>query len=215
MMRKLPQANPCAVPAACASRLRSRALKSILWISLALVLLPAATRPQALPDNLAPAPFDPRWNHIEQISDGQRITVRTTSGTKVRCRFAGATDACLFCDPPGPQRNQAGYRFDRASVVSVMESRPASDLHPGLLVAMAIVGAAFGIASTRNNDDRGAAAIGLISAGMVGAIGFEAIQMRGEDAGFGSVYRPGAFGFAASRLRGPRIRIRIPIGHPR
>jgi hypothetical protein len=215
MMRKLPQANPCPVPAACAARLRSRALKSILWISIALVLLPPAARPQALPDNPAPARFDPRWNRIEHIPDGQRIMVRTTSGTQVRCRFAGTTEACLFCDPPGPQLNQAGYQFDRASVVSVMESRPATDLHPGLLLAMAIVGTAFGIASTRNTDDRGAAAIGLISAGMVGAIGYRAILMRDEDGGSGFAYRPGAFGFGPTWLPGPRIRIRIPIGHPR
>ncbi len=190
-------------------------MKSISWISIALVLLPAAAWPQALPDNPAPAPPNATWNRVEHLSDGQRIVVRTTSGTKVDCRFAGATDACLFCDPPGSLLSQAGYRFDRASVVNVTESHPPSDLHPGLLVAMAIVGTAFGIASTRNTDDRGAAAIGLISAGIVGAIGFEAIQMRNEDAGFGFAYRPGAFGFGPPRLPGPRIHMRIPIGHPR
>lgn len=190
-------------------------MKSILWISITLVLLTAAARPQSLPDNPTPAPPNARWNRIERLSDGQGIVVRTTSGAKVHCRFAGATDACLFCDFPDALLGQAPYRFDRASVVNVKESQPGSDLHPGLLVAMAIVGTAFGIASTRSTDDRGAAAIGLISAGVVGGIGYEAIQMRNEDAGFGFVYRPRALGFRAPRLPGPRIHMRIPVSHPR
>lgn len=215
MMRKLPQANPCPVPTACAARLRSRALKSIFWISLAFDLLPAATMPQALPDNPTPAPSDATWNRIEHLSDGKWIVVRTPSGVKVRCRFAGATDTCLYCDPPGPSLRQAGYHFDRASVVSVTESRLETSVHSGLLVAMAIVGTAVGVAATRNTDDKGAAAAGLLTAGFVGLVGYPIVEMQSQGAGFGFPYRPGAFSFGAPRLPGPQIRIRIPIGHPR
>ena len=160
-------------------------MKNFLVVSLALVLLPVAAWPQALPDNPAPAPFDPRWNHIERLSDGQRIVVLTTNGAKVSCRFAGATDTFLFCD------------------------------QPGLLAAVAVVGTAVGIAATRNLDDRGAAAAGLLTAGFVGAIGYGTIQMQNENVGFGFSYWPGEFGRGAIRPPGPQLRMRIPIGHRR
>jgi hypothetical protein len=115
-------------------------MKNFLVVSVALVLLPVAAWPQALSDNPAPAPFDPRWNHIERLSDGQRIVVLTTNGAKVSCRFAGATDTFLFCDQPGVLSSQPDFRFDRASVVSVRESQPEHNWHPGLLAALAVVG---------------------------------------------------------------------------
>ena len=188
-------------------------MKNILLVSLALFLLPVAAWPQALPNNPAPAPFDPRWNHIERLSDGERILVLTTSGTKVRCRFAGANDVCLFCDPPGAPLSQAGYRFERADVVSVIESQPKLNWHPGLLAAMAIAGTAVGIAATGATDDRGASAAGLLTAGFVGAIGFQTIQMQNENVGYGFGYWPGEFGRSAFRPLGPRFHVRIPIGH--
>jgi hypothetical protein len=187
-------------------------MKNFLVVSLALVLLPVASRPQALPDNPAPAPFDPRWSHIEQLSDGQSIVVLTTSGTKVRCRFAGATDTFLFCDQTGVLSSQPDYRFDRASVVNVRESQPEHNWHSGLLAAMAIAGTAVGIAATGATDDRGAAAAGLFTAGFVGAIGYGTIQMQNENVGFGFGCWPGEFGRGAIRPLGPRLRMRIPIG---
>jgi hypothetical protein len=190
-------------------------MKNFLVVSLALVLLPVAAWPQALPDNPAPAPFDPRWNHIERLSDGQRIVVLTTNGAKVSCRFAGATDTFLFCDQPGVLSSQPDFRFDRASVVSVRESQREHNWHPGLLAAVAVVGTAVGIAATRNLDDRGAAAAGLLTAGFVGAIGYGTIQMQNENVGFGFSYWPGEFGRGAIRPPGPQLRMRIPIGHRR
>jgi hypothetical protein len=190
-------------------------MKNFLWVSIAFVLLPVAAWPQALPDNPSPAPFDPRWNHIERLSDGQRIVVLTTNGAKVRCRFAGATDTCLFCDQPGVLSSQPDYRFDRADIVSVKESQPEHNWHPGLLAAVAIVGTAVGIAATRNMDDRGAAAAGLLTAGFVGAVGYPIVQMQSENAGFGFVYRPQGFGLGAAWPPGPRFRMRFPIGRRR
>jgi len=173
-------------------------MKSFLLLSIALLLLPAAAWPQALPDAPAPAPRnaqapappDAKWARIQQISDGEEIVVRTTSGTLVRCRFAGATDACLFCDPPGAPRSQAGYRFERANVANVKHDQPGRDTHPVLLAAMVILGSAAGLATTRNSSDRVAAAAGVFTAVAVGTFGFQMAQMQSQNAGFGFVYRP-------------------------
>jgi hypothetical protein len=165
-------------------------MKTFFWISIACFLLPVPASVQALSD--APTPRastpalpDARWSRIQQISDGQPIAVRTTSGNILHCRFAGATESVLFCDPPGPLQGQPGYRFDRTSVIGVREIQPPSDLHPGLIAAMAIAGTAIGIVASRNTTDTGAVAAGLITAGFVGAIGYPLVQMQSQNAGFG------------------------------
>jgi hypothetical protein len=186
-------------------------MKSFLWIPIAFFLLPAAVCPQALPDAPAPAPSNPMWYRIQQISDGQQIDIRTTSGDKVRCRFAGATDLCIFCDPPGSLSNQPGFRFDRASVVSVRESQPEGDLHPGLLAAMAIAGTVVGLAVSRNTSAQGAALAGLLTFGMVGAAGYSMAQMQSQNVGFGIAFQSRGFARGAGGPHGGRPRMPIPI----
>ena len=168
-------------------------MKTLLWIPIAIVFLPVFAWPQALPDAPLPVQPDAKWMHVEQISDGQPIVVRTTSGALVYCRFAGATDRCLFCDPAGSLASQPGYRFDRASIVSVREVEPKPNGHPVLLATMAIVGTAVGIATTRNTDNRGAVVAGVLSAGIVGLIAYPIVQMQSQQMGFGFVYRPHRF----------------------
>ena len=200
MMRKLTQGIPCPLRAARAACVTLPGMKDFLWIPIAIFLFPASVWTQALPD--APAPHtaqatalpDARWNRIKQISDGQPIVVRTISGDLVHCRFAGATDSCLFCDPSGPLLNEPGNQFDRASVLNVREHHEERNWHPVLLTAMAIVGTAVGIARTRNMDDRGAASAGLLSAGLTGLIGYGAGQFQTPYAyggyGYGFAFRP-------------------------
>jgi uncharacterized membrane protein YeaQ/YmgE (transglycosylase-associated protein family) len=137
--------------------------------------------------------------------------VRTTNGDRVRCRFAGMTDACLFCDPPGPLENQPGYRFNRANIVSVNEIRPQSNLHPGLLITMAIAGTVVGLAASRNLDDQGAASAGIITAGIVGAIGYPIVQMLSQDSGFGFAFPLMEFGHGAQRPLGTRMHMPIRV----
>jgi hypothetical protein len=216
-MRNFPRGNPCLLLAIRSAILTLRCAKSSLLI--AAVLLPASAWTQALPDAPAPqnatppTPPDARWTHVERISDGQPIVVRTTSGALIHCRFAGATDASLFCDPLNQLLDRPGYEFDRTSVVRVFESHPERNWHPVLLTTMAIVGTVVGIACTENMDDRGAASAGLLSAGIVGLIGYGAGQfpMQGPYGGYGYGFnfRPNGFGGGSGRF--PRLRMPVPI----
>jgi hypothetical protein len=176
-------------------------MKTSFLLLFAMALLPAAARAQALPDSPAPAP-DPMWSRVEQLVNGQEIEVKPTAGSAVRCRFAGATDTYLFCDlddaPPGTR----GYRFDRVQVVSVKVSRPKANWHPVLLATVAASGIAMGIASTRSMDDRGAASAGIISALVVGAVGYPIAVMQDQNAGFGFAYQFHPAPFAGLRLHG-------------
>lgn len=199
--------------------------EKLLSISIAFVLLPVGLRAQALPDApvpaqpnpQTPAPYDARWSRIEQISDGQPIVVRTLNGDKVRCRFAGATNDCLFCDPLGLQSSQPGLRFDRASIVSVHEAEPKSDLHPVLLTVSAVLGIAVGVAAAQTGDDRTAAAAGLITAGLVGGIGYSAIQMQRQFDGFsvGFAFQPHGFRRGVGGPRGFSPHMPMLIRHLR
>lgn len=224
MTGELSQAVPCSLQASSEPSPGSQLMKSALWISIAFFLLPATLIAQALPDAPTPAPpspqapappvpYDARWSRIQHISDGQLIVVHTTSGEMVRCRFAGATNNCLFCDPPGMQSSQPGLRFDRATIVSVQEPEPKSDLHPVLLTVSAVLGIAVGVAAAQGDDDRTAAAAGLLTAVLVGGIGYHMIQMQNRYDGFsvGFAFRPRAFGGGVGGPRGFRPRMPIPI----
>jgi hypothetical protein len=224
MTGKLCQANLDPLLEVRAANSVSQRMKSFVWIPIAFVLLPVGLCAQALPDapvpappnpqaSVPPAPYDARWNRIEQISDGQLIVVRTTHGDKVRCRFAGATNNCLFCDPPGMQSSQPGLRFDRASIVSVREAEPKSDRHPVLLTVAAVLGIAVGVAAAQGDDDRTAALAGFLTAGLVGGLGYQMIQMQRQFDGFsvGFAFQPHAFGRGAGGPRGFRPHLPIPI----
>jgi hypothetical protein len=162
-------------------------MRTSCLLLLAIVLLPAAVVAQAVPDNPAPTPPpDPMWSRVEQLVHGQEIVVKPTSGRALRCRFAGATDAYLFCDPDNAYPGADGYRFDRAQVVSVHVSRPKVNWHPALLAVMAASGIAVGVAaSSQGASDKAAAAGGLVTALMVGAVGYPIAVMQDQNAGFG------------------------------
>src|SRR5579863_7972776 len=133
-------------------------MKNVSLILVAMALAPVLASAQSLPDDPAPAAtqtstpqpvligappgspqspqqYDAFWNRVMQMPNGQMIRVSYTPGPPLRCRFAGATDAYLFCDPPGALEG-TGYRFDRYSVVDVKELGEPRNWHPGLLFAM-------------------------------------------------------------------------------
>lgn len=95
-------------------------MKSKFWFYCAVLLfasLPAATWAQGLPDNPEPArPDAAGWNRVQELANGEEITVAHGRLHAVPCRFAGATDDDLFCDSlfSGGQ-----YRFSRAEVERV------------------------------------------------------------------------------------------------
>jgi hypothetical protein len=184
-------------------------MKHLWFILLALSLAPAAVHSQALPDDPAPAAapqaplnspqppqsYDALWNRVMQIAHGQVVRVKYTSGPPVRCRFAGATDAYLFCDPPGAL-DGTGYRFDRFSVVDVKELGEPRNWHPGLLSAMIGGGILVGTAAARQTDAGDAVRDGIIGAIISGAVVAPFVlqpQPMFGGIGAGVTFRPHAF----------------------
>jgi hypothetical protein len=177
-------------------------MKTSLLLLIAMSLLPAAARAQALPDNPAPAP-DPLWSWVESLAHGQEIVVKPTAGPSVRCRFAGATDAYLFCDPDNARSAASGYRFDRAQVSDVKISHPKVNWHPAPLVIAAAVGIATGLAaSSQGATNKTAAAGGILTAAMVGAIGYTIVLTQDQYRGFAFTAPLPVFSLAGSRVRG-------------
>jgi hypothetical protein len=183
-----------------------RHLLILLTVLLVLLLMAFNARgqtppPANPPDAPQPAPYaqppDPRWSRIQQLAIGQEILVYSTYGPPLRCRFTGATDAYLFCEPSDSPAS-AGYRLDRASVINVQIARTVHNWHPAWISSMIAGGLVVGITATVNNNAGDSARDGLIAAGVVGLIGAP-LAFLPRDTGGGAVLRP--FGFVRS---GPR-----------
>ena len=164
-------------------------MKNVSLTLIAMVLAPAAVQAQGLPDDPAPAVAatpqsqpgpnpqappptsrpDAFWLRVQQIANGEQVTVTSTYGPPLRCRFAGATDDSLFCDPPGSLAG-TGYRFERATVLDVKVVRPPRNWHPGFLSAMIGGGILTGLAATHSTDAGNAAKYGAIGALVTGVI---------------------------------------------
>jgi hypothetical protein len=200
-------------------------MKNSSLILLAISMLPAGAFAQVLPPAPLPAeapvpiqstsvpaspvgPSDATWMRFQQISNGREVLVTNTYGPPLRCRFAGATDAFLFCDPPGTPEG-TGYRFERASVVNVQAVRAPRNWHPGVLSAMIAGGIITGICATAQTDAGNAAKAGLIGALITGAIAspFVLLPPPNMNAGLsaGIAFRPHGF----TR----RTRLFLPILH--
>jgi uncharacterized membrane protein YeaQ/YmgE (transglycosylase-associated protein family) len=154
-------------------------MKNFSLILTTLLLVPGAARAQALPDNPAPAP-NPAWDRVQNLTNGTPVVVRNDNAPPVHCLFAGATDSYLFCDPPGNPPG-VGFRFDRASIVSVdldlpmqngaQFAAPQRNYHPVWIASILAGGLIVGICATRTTDDGTAAKAGAIGALVVGVIG--------------------------------------------
>jgi hypothetical protein len=178
---------------------------------IALACIAATLSAQAPPDAPAPAPYVPAgWNLVKNLTRGEPIVVQDDNGPPAHCLFAGATDQYLFCDPPGNPPG-VGFRFDRASIVSVsldlppqknsQFNRPQPNYHPAWIASILAGGILTGIVATRTTSDGNAARAGLIGALVVGAIGAPlAFLPHAQDDGF--AYRTGAV-----------VRLRAPYSH--
>jgi len=199
-------------------------MKPIRFLLFAIALLPAALRPQALPDSPVPAPPpDPAWDRLRSLAPGEPIVVSVDYRPPVHCLFTGATDAYLDCSPVGEPPG-VGYRFDRASVQSVDLDLPARNgaqfeapehnYHPAWIASMIGGGLIVGIIATRSADAGTAARAGAIGALVVGAIGAPlAFLPQPRDSGL--THRPRGFALAGWPRTGPHIRARLQFAHIR
>jgi hypothetical protein len=164
----------------------------------------------AAPDAAAPdaAPPDAPWRRIQQLSRGDWIRVNSTLGPPLGCRFAGATDDALFCDPANAPEG-TGYRFDRATVITVEVQRPERNWHPAWMASMIAGGLVVGLVASQTNDAGESARLGAIGALVVGAIGAPlAFLPSGDRSMVAVVYRPHAFRFHGRGPMGLRPRRR-------
>jgi hypothetical protein len=151
---------------------------------------------------------DAAWRRIQQLSRGEWIRVNSTLGPPLGCRFAGATDDALFCDPADAPEG-TGYRFDRAAVITVEMQRPERNWHPAWMASMIAGGLVVGLVATKTNDAGDSARLGAIGALVVGGIGAPlAFLPSGDRSMVAVVYRPHAFRFHGRGPMGLRPRRR-------
>lgn len=183
-------------------------MKRLCFTLIALSCLCGGLTAQNPPDAPTPAPpTPPGWDLVKNLTKGEQIVVRDDNGPPVHCLFASANDQHLFCNPlenpPG-----VGFRFDRASIVSVDLDLPPQrnaqfshqerNYHPVWIASILAGGLLTGIIATRSTSDGNAAKAGLIGAGVVAVIGAPlAFLPHSQDDGY--AYQNGAPGrFLAS-----------------
>jgi hypothetical protein len=183
-------------------------MKNASLILFAVVLASAAATAQGLPDDPAPAvtaamqsqpaPNPPAptpaprpdafWRRAQQIANGEEVMVTSTYGPRLRCRFLGATDDYLFCDPPGSPAG-TGYRFERATVLDV-KVVPPHNWHRGFLSAIIAGGLVAGISASCNTDPANAAKYGLIGVVATGIMAWPFLLPPPYVTGAGVAIRP-------------------------
>jgi hypothetical protein len=134
-------------------------------------VLPAGLPLPALPDNPDPAAQRtlPMWDRIEHLPRGQKIKISYGSGPWNRCRFGGATDVYLFCEPDDDSDQARTRQVDRAAI---RDFKFDHDERNGRLIFTGITvgtGLWLGIYSAqKSHADPEAAGVlgGLIGAGM-------------------------------------------------
>lgn len=157
-------------------------MKTISTLLLALITsASAAVSAQNLPDNPAQTPPpDPAWMRLESLAYGTPIVITTTIGPPVHCFLTSATAEYLDCHP-AEQPAGVGYRFDRASVLSVdseqwsrnsaQPNQRERNFHPAWISSIIAGGVIVGLCATPTTDAGHAAAAGAIGALVTAAIG--------------------------------------------
>lgn len=125
--------------------------------------LPYAARAQALPDNPQPArPDSAGWSRVQDLANGEEITVAHGRLHAVPCRFAGATDDDLYCDSLFSGRE---YRFSRAEVERVRMDDKRRNMRI-LIGTFAGAGFLWGMVKPSANDGTPRALVALSGAGL-------------------------------------------------
>jgi len=111
-------------------------------------LLPNAAQAQALPDNPQPAAREAAgWTRVQDLANGEQITVARPGGEPMPCIFTGATDDELFCNSLYRGRE---YRFNRAEIERVRRDDKYRNTRI-LLGAFTVGGLAWGVAAPPSN----------------------------------------------------------------
>jgi hypothetical protein len=124
-----------------------RGMKKLIWTLTVFAQLSATGLAQVLPDNPQPAlPGVSDWNRVQDLANGEGITVARPGELAVPCRFSGATNDALFCDS---FYSGTEYRFDRAEVERVRsdDKRRNFAIVVGTLTAAGFI---WGVASPPN-----------------------------------------------------------------
>ena len=147
-------------------RLMTINLQSIAALLLC-VLLPPAASAQELPNN--PVPRESlAWSRVQNLANGEQITVARPGGEPIPCVFTGATDDELFCNAFYRGRE---FHFDRAEIERVRMDDKYRNTRI-LLGAFTVGGLIWGVATPPNNgtpralDGLAGAAVGAL-AGLV------------------------------------------------
>jgi hypothetical protein len=136
-------------------------MRCSVWILIAIVLQSAAAGAQTLPDNPQAAPSGiADWGRVQDLANGQQISVARPGGSSVPCRFAGATNDTLFCNSLFSGRE---YQFKRDEVGRVRMDDKRRNLHL-LIGGLAAAGFVLGVA-VPNNDGTPRFVNGLAGAG--------------------------------------------------
>lgn len=140
---------------------------------------PASVPPaQSLPDNPAPAATT-LWNRVKELPHGEKIKIRYASGHSARCRFAGATDAFLYCDPNDAPSGADTFPIDRRNIANVSADHTERNARLILAAFMATGGVWAGVQSTKSVDDGAAVFGGFLGAGLGWLVGYPAACISG------------------------------------
>ncbi len=111
------------------------------------------------------------WQRIEHLPRGEQIKVNYGRGPWDRCRFAGATDEYLFCEPGDDSDRAQEYRIDRFSIADFKidhDERNGRLIFSGVILGAGVV---LGVRCARTqvyqNDAEAAGTLcGLLGAGL-------------------------------------------------
>lgn len=159
-------------------------LIAIAWPAFGLAQAPPENPPSAstsqastsLPEAPTPPPASgsAMWDRVEHLPRGEKIKINYGRGPWDRCRFAGATDQYLFCEPGEDSDRAQEYQIDRFSITDFKIDH---DVRNGRLIYTGVMlgtGLALGIrASQTNAADPEAAGIigGLLGTGLGALVG--------------------------------------------
>jgi hypothetical protein len=147
-------------------------MKHFIWIPIALTLfamLPATVSAQALPENPEPGKAaQAGWNRVRFLARDDEIVVDAFRGGTIRCRFNGATQDFLFCNPEYAYSSEQGYRFDRADVLNVRVSHETRNRRILIGLGAAAGGVFLGVRSLKTLDTGTSVFFGFLGAGVSG-----------------------------------------------